>query len=117
LATPTRGEVWWVDFDPAQGDEIAKRRPAVVVSNAAIGILNLRIIVPITGWQAQFAQRPWLVPIKRTPQNGLAKDSAADAFQVKSVATSRFVQRIGTLKAQELDAITAAIALCIDYTP
>ncbi|MFF2027018.1 type II toxin-antitoxin system PemK/MazF family toxin, partial [Streptomyces sp. NPDC058171] len=28
-----RGQVHWVDLDPAQGSEAAKRRPAVVVSN------------------------------------------------------------------------------------
>ena len=28
-----RGEVWWVEFDPAIGSEIRKTRPAVIVSN------------------------------------------------------------------------------------
>ena len=28
-----RGEVWWVDFDPARDGEIRKMRPAVIVSN------------------------------------------------------------------------------------
>lgn len=36
-----RGEVWWVDFDPAMGGEIQKIRPAVIVSNnAANATLN-----------------------------------------------------------------------------
>ena len=30
---PKRGEVWWVNFDPSQGSEVQKVRPAVVVSN------------------------------------------------------------------------------------
>ena len=30
-----RGEVWWVEFDPAVGSEIRKTRPAVIVSNDA----------------------------------------------------------------------------------
>ncbi|HEY8283576.1 MAG TPA: type II toxin-antitoxin system PemK/MazF family toxin [Chloroflexota bacterium] len=106
-----------IDFDPTQGDEIAKRRPAVVVSSAAVGVLDLRIIVPITGWQQHYARQPWLVRIKNTQRNGLSKDSAADAFQVKSVAVSRFVRRLGMLTAEQLETITAAIALCIDYIP
>lgn len=113
---PKRGEVWLVDFDPTEGDEIAKRRPAAVISSDAIGILALRIIVPLTAWKARYAQQPWFVQVKATPQNGLAKDSAADAFQVKSVSTSRFGQRWGMLTAQQLDDITAAVALCIDYS-
>ncbi|MEN9472387.1 MAG: hypothetical protein RLZZ495_476 [Pseudomonadota bacterium] len=30
-----RGEVWWVEFDPAVGSEIRKTRPAVIISNDA----------------------------------------------------------------------------------
>jgi len=30
-----RGEVWWVDFEPALGSEVRKTQPAVVVSNDA----------------------------------------------------------------------------------
>jgi len=32
--TVRRGEIWWVDFDPTQGAEIRKRRPAVVITAA-----------------------------------------------------------------------------------
>ena len=28
-----RGDVWWVNFDPALGGEIRKHRPAVILSN------------------------------------------------------------------------------------
>lgn len=30
-----RGEVWWVEFDPAVGSEIRKTRPAIILSNDA----------------------------------------------------------------------------------
>ena len=30
-----RGEVWWVQFDPALGSEIKKTRPAIIISNDA----------------------------------------------------------------------------------
>jgi len=44
-----RGEVWWVDFDPAVGDEIRKRRPAVIVSNdSANRFLNRVQVVPLS---------------------------------------------------------------------
>jgi mRNA interferase MazF len=42
-----RGEVWWVDFEPAMGSEVRKTRPAVIVSNdasnGAIGITSCTI--------------------------------------------------------------------------
>ena len=30
-----RGDVWWVNFEPAAGGEVRKERPAVIVSNDA----------------------------------------------------------------------------------
>jgi mRNA interferase MazF len=45
-----RGEVWLINLDPTVGSEIKKTRPAVIVNDDAIGILPLRVIVPITAW-------------------------------------------------------------------
>jgi mRNA interferase MazF len=43
-----RGQVWLINLDPTVGAEIKKTRPAVVVNNDAIGILPLKVVVPIT---------------------------------------------------------------------
>jgi mRNA interferase MazF len=99
------------------GAEIQKLRPAVVVSVPEVGRLPLRIVVPLTDWKLAFVGLPWFAQITATAQNGLTKDSGADSFQVKSVATSRFVTRLGTLTNAELSRIVAAIALCVGYTP
>jgi mRNA interferase MazF len=48
-----------------------------------------------------------------TPENGLAQDSAADAFQVKSVSEDRFVSRLGVLTDAQLDGIATAVANCV----
>lgn len=111
---PKRGEVWNVKFDPAVGAEIQKVRPAVVISDPAIGRLPLRIIVPITEWKPAYQNYPWLVNLQPTASNGLAKESGADAFQVKSVSVNRFIQCRGILLDAELDEIACAIAICVD---
>ena len=110
---PRRGQVWHVRFDPSVGAEITKLRPAVVVSEDSIGRLPLRIIVPITDWKHQYASFAWFVHLPATKSNGLAKESGADSFQVKSVSENRFETLCGALTASEMDDITAAIALCV----
>lgn len=47
---------------------------------------------------------------------GLSKESAADAFPVKSLSVQRFGRRLGVLTHEDMDEIAAAIALCIDYS-
>lgn len=112
-----RGEIWDVRFDPSEGDEIRKVRPAVVMTAHSAGRMQLHIVVPITGWQPQFARYFWMVHLLPAAENGLAKESAADAFQVKSLSASRFQNRLGKLTVAEMDEITAAIMLCIGYIP
>lgn len=109
----TRGEVWLVSFHPTVGDEIHKTRPAVIVSDDSIGMLELRVVVPVTGWQPLFERLPWMVPIEPHARNGLSKTSAADAFQVKSVSTRRLVKRLGRVAPETLDAVVAAVAVVV----
>ena len=110
---PKRGEVWRIRFDPAEGDEIKKIRTAVVMSEDGIGQLRLKIVVPITGWNPAFARHPWFVRLVPAPNNGLAKESGADAFQVKSISETRFLSRLGELTTAELDEVAKAISLCV----
>jgi len=43
-----RGEVWLINLDPTVGQEIRKTRPAVIVSDDSVGVLPLKVIVPLT---------------------------------------------------------------------
>jgi mRNA interferase MazF len=108
-----RGEVWFINLDPTIGAEITKTRPAVIVNDDAIGILPLRVIVPITAWQDRYSAAPWMVRLEPDAENGLEKPSAADAFQVRSVARERFVRRLGELPAKAMQEISAALAIVL----
>ena len=120
LTTPLnsqRGDVWLVRLDPSEGDEIRKVRPAVVMTAVSAGRIALHIVVPMTGWQSQFSNYPFIVRLAPSEQNGLTKDSAANAFQVKSIAVSRIQTRLGAITPNEIAEIAAAIALCVGYQP
>jgi mRNA interferase MazF len=115
MSKSQRGEIWEVEFRPALGAEIRKSRPAVVINVPEIGRLPLCIVVPVTEWKAAFAQFSWFVFLSPTRENGLTKDSGADAFQVKSVSEERLLRRLGTITSEQTELIAAAIALCVGY--
>lgn len=108
-----RGEIWLINLDPTIGAEIKKTRPAVIVNDDAIGILPLKIIVPITDWKDRYAVAPWMVRLEPDKNNGLDKPSAADAFQVRSVAQERFVRQLGKLSDAVMREVTTALAIVL----
>lgn len=109
-----RGEVWLVNLNPTLGAEMRKTRPAVIVSSDLVGILPLRVIVPLTDWKDRYGVAPWMVRINASPENGLEKDSAADCFQVRSLSTSRLVRKLGTLTVDEMSQIQDGIAVVLE---
>jgi mRNA interferase MazF len=108
-----RGEVWLINLEPTIGAEITKTRPAVIVNDDAVGILPLKVIVPITEWKDRYAVAPWMVRLGPDAENCLDKPSAADAFQVRSVAQERFVQRLGRLSDTAMQEVTRALAVVL----
>jgi mRNA interferase MazF len=95
-----RGEIVTVSFGPARGAESAKTRPAVVVSNDAANATATRLgrgvitVVPVTSNVARVYPFQVLLPAAQT---GLARESKAQAEQVRSVAVERVGQRVGLL--------------------
>ena len=110
-----QGEIWQIDLSPTVGAEIRKTRPAVIISDDAIGILPLWVIVPITEWKPHFEGAVWMVRIEPDKRNNLKKSSAIiDAFQIRSVSTKRFVGRIGAVSEGVLEEIKTAVKAVID---
>jgi mRNA interferase MazF len=105
-----RGQIWLYDSNPSVGDEIGKIRPAIIVNNDAMGVLRLKIVVPITGWNNAFVDVPWLVRIEPDVDNGLSKTSVADTFQVRSISQQRLIKPIGSLSVATMAEISQALA-------
>lgn len=104
-----RGEVWLVNLDPTIGSEIRKTRPAVIISSDLIGILPLKVIVPLTEWKDRYESAPWMVRVDPDDKNGLSKSSTADGLQIRSVSHQRLVQKLGILQPVQVAQIVQAV--------
>lgn len=109
-----RGEIRWVDLDPARGSESDKRRPGVIVSNDGANATANRLgrgvitVVPMTTNVDRVY--PFQV-LLGTEATGLRRASKAQAEQVRSVAVERIGDRIGALTSEELAALDDALRL------
>lgn len=110
---PKRGEIWLVNFEPQTGAEIRKSRPALVVSANEHARMPLRIIVPFTDWKEEYNKHFTKVHFSPTALNGLSKESAVDAFQIKSFSVERFrgTAPLGRLTVPELEDVCIAIRI------
>lgn len=104
-----RGEIWLVNLDPTTGSEIKKTRPAVIVSSDLVGILPLKVVVPLTDWKDRYSSASWMVRLDPDEQNGLSKPSAADALQIRSVSEQRLIKRIGAIPTLQIAKIVQAV--------
>ena len=105
-----QGDICLVNLDPTIGSEIKKTRPAIVVSDDALGKLPLRVIVPITDWKEHYAIAPWMVRISPNTINSLTKDSSADCFQMRSISQERIVKKMGKVSQSVMDEIRVAMS-------
>lgn len=115
MTNPKRGEIWLVQLDPTRGQEIQKTRPAVVISSDIFRPIPIRIVIPVTRWQPKFSDRPFMVSIKQTDENGLERDSAGNVLQVRSISLERFVRRQGEVSTTVLQELLAGLLICVDY--
>lgn len=98
-----RGEVWWVEFDPAVGSEVSKTRPAVIVSNNAANRNLTRVVVlPLTSNTDRQYPGEALVTIA-------GKQGKAMADQIMAADKARLKNQLGTLSKVDMLAVEEAI--------
>jgi mRNA interferase MazF len=103
-----RGEVWWVNFDPSVGQEVKKKRPAVIVSNDLSNrYLKRYQVVPLSSKTDKLYPSESLVRI-----DGSASKAMAD--QLTTVSELRFLDRIGQISGIEMEEIERIIRIQLD---
>jgi mRNA interferase MazF len=109
-----RGEIRLVDFDPVQGSEAGKRRPAVVVSNDRANATAERLgrgvvtVAPVTSNVDRVY--PFQVFLA-AEDSGLRRDSKAQAEQVRSVSVGRVGPVVGRVPPAAMGVLDDALRL------
>ena len=103
-----RGEVWWVDFEPAMGSEVRKTRPAVIVSNdASNGAMSRVQVIPVTSKTSKLYVFESRIEVK-------GAQGKAMADQIMTADKQRLKKRIGKVSPSEMLGIERAIKVQLD---
>lgn len=100
----TRGDVWWVSLDPAQGSEIKKTRPCVVLTHDTLNQLR-RTVVVIPLSTAAKPHPPITVPVTCQGQPVVAVID-----QLRAVAKHRLISKLEAMTPADLNVIGSAIS-------
>ena len=104
---PRRGEIYWVALDPAQGTEIRKTRPAVIVSNDSCNTYGSRVVVlPITSNVESLYPGEARIEVEGKPARVLGD-------QFRSVDKRRLRSRIGRLTQSEVADVEDAVRITL----
>jgi mRNA interferase MazF len=99
---PKRDEVWLVSLDPAQGSEIQKTRPAIIVSpNESNAHLRTVIIAPMTSTERQYPTRVSITFLNVRGQVALD--------QIRAVDRQRLVRKLGIAPAKAAADVSAVL--------
>ena len=100
-----RYHLYWVIFDPTQGSEIAKTRPAIVVSPDAMNKrIDTVVVCPLTS-----QLHPAWASRVQCDCAGRASEIAVD--QIRTVSKSRLQQHIGKIDLQTAQQLREVITL------
>ena len=112
MSFPRRGELYWVTLDPTIGSEIAKTRPALVISNDVGNQYADRVIVaPISSGSTDKIY-PFEV-LLQAAEAGLPKASKVLLDQIRTVDKQRLGARIGALTSQRMEEVNRAVRLSL----
>lgn len=112
VVQPKRGEVYLTRFDPTEGAEIQKTRPALIIQNDIDNKYSpITIVAAITSrFDDQLYPTEVLIKMR---EGGLTTDSVVLLNQIRSIDKDRLLRRLGALKRGTLSQVDRAIQLAL----
>ncbi|WP_162872970.1 type II toxin-antitoxin system PemK/MazF family toxin [Austwickia chelonae] len=112
IRKPQRGEVYWVDFDPARGSEQAGHRPAVVISVNSFNSRFPTVVVAAVTTTTKRSKLGVLLPAGQPCE----QESMVMPWQVLTVDQSRLDGQIGALNEEQVRELNRTLMLCWGLT-
>ncbi|MER2598880.1 MAG: type II toxin-antitoxin system PemK/MazF family toxin [Caldilineales bacterium] len=112
MSHPQRGEVYWVNLDPVLGSEIAKTRPALIISNNVGNQFAERVIVAPISSSGTERVYPFEVLLP-AGEAGLSKISKVLLDQIRTVDKQRLGSRVGLVAGPRMEEVNRAIRLSL----
>jgi mRNA interferase MazF len=108
LSHPLRGEIYLVNLDPVTGTELAKIRPAVIISNDIGNRLSERVTIAACTSRGTHRVYPFEVLVPRG-EAGLDRPSKIALDQIRSVDKHRLGRRLGALDETRMREVDEAL--------
>ena len=107
MARILRGDVFWADLDPVQGNEQAGRRPVLVLSQDVFNDRSGTVIAVAITSQPPSAGFPLTLEVRsmRLPKNSWIKIS-----QIRTLSVLRLGKRIGRASPEEIEQVLEGLS-------
>ena len=113
MSYPRRGDVYLVRFDPAQGAEIKKTRPALIIQNNIGNKHSQTIIAAAVTSKFDGSLYPTEVLIKK-PEGGLSTDSVVRLDHIRTLDKGRLIKRLGRLRPTTMQKVDEALKISLN---
>ena len=113
MPRPSRGDIYWVNYEPARGAEQGGRRPALVVQNDRGNRSSSYTVVVAISSAALPRVYPFTVVLEEG-EGGLPRSGHVNCAQLLTIDQVRLEDYVGTLNADKMTEVSEALRYELD---
>ncbi|MFY9309367.1 MAG: type II toxin-antitoxin system PemK/MazF family toxin [Bacteroidia bacterium] len=106
MADILRGEVYWANLDPTQGQEQSGQRPVLILSRDSFNKYSGTVIAVALTSQKPKAAFPFTLELS---SSSLPKKSWIKITQIRTLSVLRLTQKIGDVSLEEIEKVIAGL--------
>lgn len=111
LSEVERGEIYWVNWEPARGSEQKGQRPALVIQNDIGNKFSSTTIVATCS--TKFTKPYPFQVLVEAQDSGLPTDCIIDLGQIVTIDKSRLVRKCGKLSKEKMHEVNKALEVSL----